>query len=471
VHLVRRLFALATAVVALAAGGPAAAASFTHSELTLRMSDGVDLAATLYEPAGARPAAGWPAIVMFHGLGGTRASMNALAEAFFAGDGYAVLTFDARGHGASGGLWGLDGPNENADARTLFDWLAARGEIDTKHIGAYGISLGGGAVWNSTVLAHVPWAAIVPEATWTDLFSALFPQNLAKSGLILQLSSLVPDSRTDPEILTRKGDAVQSSALASLHELTDSRSVKGRLGSVTTPALMIQGRRDFLFDIDQALAAYRQLHGPKRLYLTDLGHAPSNFVTPDLVQAEGHAVQWFDRFLKGMPNGIDTQPPIELAKDPFTGSVKYATVPATRRLALRVRGRTIGGTGKIVQTFALPRRAVETFGSPVVTLSLGRSTFSHLIAVVSYIGANGGETVVSDGGVPVRPGTRKVAIRLLNESVLIPPGAKLRLTLAGSSSAQSAGNLLYLATVSPTSTLRVRGGTLALSVLRKPISG
>jgi predicted acyl esterase len=124
-----------------------------------------------------------------------------------------------------------------------------------------------------------------------------------------------------------------------------------------------------------------------------------------------------------------------------------------------------------VQTFALPRRAVETFGSPVVTLSLGRSTFSHLIAVVSYVGANGSETVVSDGGVPVRPGTRKVAIRLLNESVLIPPGAKLRLTLAGSSSAQSAGNLLYLATVSPTSTLRVRSGTLALSVLRKPISG
>jgi ABC-2 type transport system ATP-binding protein len=471
VHLVRRLLAIVTAVVALAAGGPASAASFTHSDLTLRMSDGVQLAATLYEPVGAAPPAGWPAIVMFHALGGIRADMNVLAEAFFANQGYAVLTFDARGHGASGGLWGLDGPRENADARTLFDWLAARGEVDAKHIGAYGISLGGGEVWNSTAIAHVPWAAIVPEATWTDLYSALFPQNLSKSGLILQLSQLVPDSRTDPEILVRKGDAVQSSNLASLHQLTDSRSVKGLLGSVTTPTLMIQGRRDFLFDIDQALAAYRALRGPKRLYLTDLGHAPSNFLTPDLVPAEHEATQWFDRFLKGMPNGIDTGSSIALAKDPYTGSVKYAAVPTTRRLAFRVGARTIGGAGKIMQTFTLPRRALETFGAPVVTLSLGRSTFSHLIAVVSSIGPDGRETLISDGGVPLRIGTRKVAIRLLDQAVHIPPGSKLRLTLAGSSTAQSGGNLLYLATVSPTSTLRVRGGTVSLSVLKQAISG
>jgi ABC-2 type transport system ATP-binding protein len=434
------------------------------------MSDGVDLAATLYEPTGTPPAAGWPAIVMFHGLGGTRASMNLLAETFFANQGYAVLTFDARGHGASGGLWGLDGPNENSDARALFDWLSARGDIDAKHIGAYGISLGGGAVWNSTAIAHVPWAAIVPEATWTDLFSALFPQNLSKSGLILQLSQLVPDSRTDPEILARKGDAVQSSALASLHALTDSRSARSHLSGLTTPTLMIQGRRDFLFDIDQALAAYRLLRGPKRIYFTDLGHAPSNFTSPDLVEAENEVVRWFDRFLKGMPNGDGTQPQIAVAKDPFTGSVEHKGVPAAKRLPFRVFGRAIGGTGKIVQTIALPRSGVETFGAPVVTLSLGRSTFTHVIAVLSYVGANGSETVVSDGGVPVRPSTRKVSIRLLDQVVRIPPGAKLRLTLAGNSAAQSSGNALYLATVSPTATLRVRGGTVSLSVLRKTIS-
>ena len=30
--------------------------------------------------------------------------------------------------------------------------------------------------------------------------------------------------------------------------------------------------------------------------------------------------RWFDRWLKGVPNGVDTEPPIELARDPWTGS-------------------------------------------------------------------------------------------------------------------------------------------------------
>ena len=46
----------------------------------LTASDGTQLATSLYVPVGAPPAGGCPAIVMFHGIGGTRASMNAIAE-------------------------------------------------------------------------------------------------------------------------------------------------------------------------------------------------------------------------------------------------------------------------------------------------------------------------------------------------------------------------------------------------------
>ena len=55
-------------VVALCASGRASAAT---QELTLRMNDGVDLAATLYEPDAAPPPAGYPAVVLFHGLAGS----------------------------------------------------------------------------------------------------------------------------------------------------------------------------------------------------------------------------------------------------------------------------------------------------------------------------------------------------------------------------------------------------------------
>ena len=55
-------------LVALCASGRASAST---QELTLHMDDGVDLAATLYEPSNAPPPAGYPAIVLFHGIGGT----------------------------------------------------------------------------------------------------------------------------------------------------------------------------------------------------------------------------------------------------------------------------------------------------------------------------------------------------------------------------------------------------------------
>src|ERR1700675_3200268 len=115
----------------------------------LHMDDGVDLAATLWEPSGSPPAQGFPAIVLLHGLGGKRQDLDSIAQQW--ADTFAVLSFDARGHGQSGGLVSVDGPREIADTRAVYDWLAARPEIDPHAIGAWGISLGGGAVLRSLV--------------------------------------------------------------------------------------------------------------------------------------------------------------------------------------------------------------------------------------------------------------------------------------------------------------------------------
>ena len=94
------LAALAGALALLvgeAAGSPAA-----RLDVTIPMSDGVPIAATLYVPEGTPPAGGWPAIVFFHGLSGNRQQMNALVEGYgLTNAGYAILTLDARGHGQS----------------------------------------------------------------------------------------------------------------------------------------------------------------------------------------------------------------------------------------------------------------------------------------------------------------------------------------------------------------------------------
>ena len=176
-------------LAALVWSGAALAAA--PQQLTIAASDGVKLACSLVEPDGAAPAAGRPAVMLFHGLGGRHQDVEPLGVQYLAPAGYASLECDARGTGGSGGQFGLEGPRDVQDTRGLYDWLAARPDISDTQIGAVGISLGGGAVWVATA-AGVPFKAIVAMVTWTNLLTALAPQGLSKSGLAVYLAQLVP---------------------------------------------------------------------------------------------------------------------------------------------------------------------------------------------------------------------------------------------------------------------------------------
>src|SRR4029450_4682458 len=99
---------------------------------------------TLYVPTGDAPTGGWPGVILLHGFGRSRQDTNQLAENYFAGFGYAALTYDVRGPGASGGYVTIAGPREIADLRTLEAQFAALPAVDDLKIGAWGISYGGG---------------------------------------------------------------------------------------------------------------------------------------------------------------------------------------------------------------------------------------------------------------------------------------------------------------------------------------
>jgi alpha-beta hydrolase superfamily lysophospholipase len=126
-------------------------------------------AAWLYLPAGIAV----PAVVMAHGLSGTRRDrLGAFAERFAAA-GFAALVFDHRGFGDSGGAPDLFDP-----ARQLEDWRAAIAfarslpEVDGARIATFGSSMGGGnalaaAAEDSDVAAaisQVPFLDIVTQA-------------------------------------------------------------------------------------------------------------------------------------------------------------------------------------------------------------------------------------------------------------------------------------------------------------------
>src|SRR5215471_135236 len=198
----RVVLAVVVAAVACTAAAmyarPAAATSGWH-QVTIAASDKTPLACVYIIPDGTPPAGGFPGVILFHGLGDSYADMQPIGSAL-AQFGFAALACDARGTGTSGGKWGLDGSREVQDAQDLFNWFAADPNVSDTKIGAFGLSLGGGAVWNAAV-AGVPFMAIVPAITWTNLATALNPEGVPKTGLIGILSRAVPVPNWDPSLV------------------------------------------------------------------------------------------------------------------------------------------------------------------------------------------------------------------------------------------------------------------------------
>ena len=327
----RSLLACAVAVLALlATATPAAAATPVRVEEQRLAGAGVDLDTSLYLPA-TTPA---PAVLVAHGFGGTKASVDADARDL-AARGFVVLTWTARGFGASGGQIALDAPDaEVADARKLVDWLAQRPEVQQDAPGDPRVGVTGGSYGGALSLMLAGYDkridAIAPVITWNDLGQALFP-NAAATGAppadTPARGAFAPDGvfkrgwagvffasgrtaqpppgtvltcgRFIPVVCAAYTEAATtgriSPATAALLARSSPASVTAR---ITAPTLLVQGEQDTLFGLDQADANARQIaaHGtPVKVTWYAGGHdggAPDQAVR-DQIGA------WFDRWLAG----------------------------------------------------------------------------------------------------------------------------------------------------------------------------
>ena len=146
-------------------------------------TDTISLDTTLYLPE-TTPA---PAVLVAHGFGGSKRSVDADAREL-AARGYVALAWSARGFGASGGQIALNSPDyEVADAQRLVDWLAGQPEVQQDgpgdpRVGVTGASYGGGL---ALLLAGYDRRvdAIAPVITWNDLNQALFPNAASPTPL------------------------------------------------------------------------------------------------------------------------------------------------------------------------------------------------------------------------------------------------------------------------------------------------
>ena len=458
-------------VALLCAGGASAvragtrAGRATTQELTITASDGTKLACGLVLPAGSPPAGGWPGVLLFHGLGQNHQYMETIANASLALTGFASLACDARGTGASGGTFGLDGPAEVQDARDLFNWFAARSDVSDTKIGAFGLSLGGGVVWNAAV-AGVPFEAIVPAITWTDLGAALNPNGVPKGGEIGQLAQVVPASNWDSSLTQARSDLLGGSVTAEVKSTEAARSSRSKLHSLTVPTLLLQGRHDFLFDIDQAGAAYKLLAGPKRLYIGDLGHPPAPNPVPEQLTYLGEAVTWFGHYLAGAGT---VHGGVELAHDPWDGSTSsFPSLPRTGHKIVN-----LPGTTKLATTGASTGRSVRLTGGPLETFGDGSVTVRYSGAgrswtrLVATVGVKGSSTPVTFGAAVLKKPSGVVRIPLSNQAVLLPRGKRIVVTVGG----ETAGGVYTAPPPSVSAgTITIRRITLDLSVLKKTVS-
>jgi dienelactone hydrolase len=106
-------------------------------EVSFLSRDGTLLAGWFIPPLAARA----PGIVLSHGHGRSRLELLPHAD-FLHHAGFAVLAFDYRYRGASGGAAVTMGLREQDDLRAAIDYLAARQEVDRARIGVLGMSMG-----------------------------------------------------------------------------------------------------------------------------------------------------------------------------------------------------------------------------------------------------------------------------------------------------------------------------------------
>ncbi|HEX3806093.1 MAG TPA: alpha/beta fold hydrolase [Gaiellaceae bacterium] len=414
------------------------------------MSDGTKIAYDLYEPDGAAPAAGWPGVMLLHGLGGSKDDEAALGEVL-AAQGYAALAYSARGEGTSTGNLELAGPNEISDERAIEQWLAGLPEVSDTQIGAWGVSYGGGQIWNG-LAAGIPFKAVCVVATWTDLYTALWPQNVARSGIVAGFAATV--APRSPLIQQYETDAVQSLDMPAIQALVQPRSAYAKLPSITAPVYMFQGRVDYAFDVTQAVNGYSRISGPKHLYIGQFGHPPSTFTTPDMAYVQSQSVAWFDHYLKGDANGIDVSKPVTIAAATGSRKVSFTALPKTKVVPVGFRGTALVRTGA---SFLQP---VETFGASLLKVQVKK--LAHYPRLVATIKA--GNKVITHGAVVPKVGLD--TIRLANYVQYVPKGTKFSVTF-GSASAR--GDIAYLG-FGDTGSITLGSADLELQVLTKPVT-
>ncbi|MFF1275675.1 alpha/beta fold hydrolase [Streptomyces marokkonensis] len=323
----RRLTAAAAAAVVVLAGAGTWTAvasddvpAVRRADRVMAMGDGVRID-TSYFTAG--PGGRRPAVLLGHGFGGSKDDVRRQAEDL-ARDGYAVLTWSARGFGGSTGKIGLNDPEgEVADVSRLIDWLADRPEVRLDGDGDPRVGMAGGSYGGAIALLGAGYDdrvdAIAPAITYFDLADALFPNGVFKklwAGVFVNSGGGC--EKFEPALCEMYERVAESGVPdTEARELLEARSPSAVAERIDVPTLLVQGQSDSLFPLGQADAAARAIRANGAPVDVDWIAGGHDGGDPETDRVRQRVRTWFDRHLKGEKNA-DTGPAFRVTR---TGGV------------------------------------------------------------------------------------------------------------------------------------------------------
>ncbi|MFC8242514.1 CocE/NonD family hydrolase [Streptomyces chartreusis] len=323
----RRLLAAAAAVVVIAGAGTWTVASadddapaVRRADRVMDMGDGVRVDTSYFTAAesGRRPA-----VLLAHGFGGSKDDVRQQAENL-ARDGYAVLTWSARGFGKSSGKVGLNDPKgEVADVSRLLDWLAKQPQVELDRTGDPRVGMAGGSYGGAISLLAAGHDdrvdAIAPAITYWNLADALFPNGVFKklwAGIFVNSAG---GCEKFEKPVCEMYDRVAESGVpdAQARSMLEERSPSAVGDRIKVPTLLMQGQSDSLFPLGQADRAARAIKAngaPVDVDWISGGHDGGDMETGRI---QARVQSWFDRYLKD-DKGADTGPAFRVTR---TGGV------------------------------------------------------------------------------------------------------------------------------------------------------
>ncbi|WP_226664586.1 alpha/beta fold hydrolase [Microbulbifer aggregans] len=280
------------------------------ADLDITSFDGTEIDANLYIPDTQAPTSGYPTVLFTNSWVLDKNQYLAQAKAL-AEHGYLVMSYSTRGFGASGGTVDVTGANTVADARVLIDWLEANYPVG--NLGLAGISYGAGT--SLVVAAADPRVdAVAALSGWSDIVEGLYPNETVNLvwGTLLTLTAF----NLDPYVDTIWSNLRSGTDIDSVYNFAAPRSALSYVDALNTngtAVLMSNNFADYLFKPNSMTQLYSLLDGPKKLMLNPGTHAIGEILGGN----EGHiwatSFRWFDHYLKGEANGIDSEPKVDMA--------------------------------------------------------------------------------------------------------------------------------------------------------------